>query len=853
MSTSEPRSHVALTLRAADPATEITVLNREFEPRARGTGQLTVWVAPDVYKVKLRTGTSVHEELVLVPPGSGEILKEYDDSASAFPSPAPLANTTTASAEHVAAAERESRLAHAPGLGSGSSIFVFARDWTPPGRPPFPPGATPHPARGLSLVSHGATAGDARLVDFEAASAGPPGGTWAACNVRLSPGAYRLRLSVPDGESMEQTVIASPGWQTQVFLLQREYAKKKRRRGHGHEHGDPDVPRDPDALRADLAGAAVLLARGEGFTADDRGARLTELARLALVGRRRLAAAVRALLPDRIEHPMLGIFAAHLLLAEERPDARLILSLVRRLRELLGASHPDVTAVALAAGESAPPGAFTVPPMLRASWSIVANATVERPELVPAESFCSAMAARILRYDPWLLWRVRETPAWSPFADDPPPTGLVSAIEAYLAPNVGGEAPVVARVAGQGVLHAQAASLGEAQVRALVKSLDLPRAKVEQLVGQVEVARGPAARAASRSAPPAPGAGGADDYAIVVGINRYPALVDLEGPERDARAFRDWLLDSGGGAVPAEHVRLLVSSDHPPAMSPLDAKPTAAMFYRECAALMQVAARNAEEGLGRRIGRRLYLYMSGHGIAPSFDETALLMANATVTQTGYHVPGRLVAEHFRAAAYFDEVLLFMDCARERTPRATLAPVPFTAVYGPPPLSPRWFYAFSSKWGLISVERRIGGEVRGVFSAALLAGLRGGAAAAGGQITAASLASYLYGGMKAFLDLADLENVDLTLEPEVSYDPSVGDEFVIARVPDLEFPVTITFAEAARGQRAEVRSATLDAIAETTAGDAPWRLSLRPGLYLATAGAAQRPFEVRGPAETRLVL
>ena len=60
-----------------------------------------------------------------------------------------------------------------------------------------------------------------------------------------------------------------------------------------------------------------------------------------------------------------------------------------------------------------------------------------------------------------------------------------------------------------------------------------------------------------------------DDYAIAIGIRRYPLLGpphppgnphDLMGPELDAKEIYDWMADPAGGGVP-ENNRLLVTSD----------------------------------------------------------------------------------------------------------------------------------------------------------------------------------------------------------------------------------------------------------------------------------------------------
>ena len=50
------------------------------------------------------------------------------------------------------------------------------------------------------------------------------------------------------------------------------------------------------------------------------------------------------------------------------------------------------------------------------------------------------------------------------------------------------------------------------------------------------------------------------DHAVVVGITNYPSLSQLKGPENDAKAFRDWLVDKDGGAIPKGNVSCILSS-----------------------------------------------------------------------------------------------------------------------------------------------------------------------------------------------------------------------------------------------------------------------------------------------------
>src|SRR3712207_3939058 len=131
--------------------------------------------------------------------------------------------------------------------------------------------------------------------------------------------------------------------------------------------------------------------------------------------------------------------------------------------------------------------------------------------------------------------------------------------------------------------------------------------------------------------------------------------------------------------------------------------------------------------------------MAGHGFGPDLDSACLLMANATPNRTSYHVPGKPWANHFMASGYFEEVLLFMDCCRERYSTKVMN-IPDDLVSSG---ASGWrFYAFASKYTKLSKEREIDGRVRGVFTVTLLQALEGGAANAEGKVTGRSLSSFL---------------------------------------------------------------------------------------------------------------
>ena len=67
----------------------------------------------------------------------------------------------------------------------------------------------------------------------------------------------------------------------------------------------------------------------------------------------------------------------------------------------------------------------------------------------------------------------------------------------------------------------------------------------------------------------------AEDYAVVVGVSRYPTLRapapgsahDLQGPDADSEAVYQWLTDPGGGGVPEGQAILINSARHAAAVA----------------------------------------------------------------------------------------------------------------------------------------------------------------------------------------------------------------------------------------------------------------------------------------------
>jgi hypothetical protein len=457
MSDSPKRQPVSITIRAGDPGTEIFLMDSDLQRIAQAVGVLNTEQPAGIYQVKLRAGTSIQEDLVKV--GKTPFEKSYPPLA--ISSPVPLQDTYQTHEFHVDNAEAHSTVQHVD-KGSGSFIYIFARDWTSktPGEGKNVGSETyDHPARGLKLIDKDGV----ELVDFEKQSAAElKCEPWAACNVKINPGSYILRLHAPDGSVWERTLVASPNWQTQCFLLQRYFGESK----------GPDI-----------AGATVVTRKQElGFSCADKDLRLIELARLALINERPIMSAeVEDLLTRKFENPLLGIFGAHLLIELEQSRGRpyepgLLEHVIKKLRDLLQHPHPDVEALAWKAGLRDADYKFEMPPMIRRSWTLMTHASADKGDVIPPDSLNTHIYDRILVAEPWLVWAGEQQ------ADDE--SQVLETLALYLQAQESAQEQPPARPGlkslGSVSFDLAPKSVETNEVRDLTQQLSIPRSVIEQ-------------------------------------------------------------------------------------------------------------------------------------------------------------------------------------------------------------------------------------------------------------------------------------------------------------------------------------------------------------------------------------
>ncbi len=130
------------------------------------------------------------------------------------------------------------------------------------------------------------------------------------------------------------------------------------------------------------------------------------------------------------------------------------------------------------------------------------------------------------------------------------------------------------------------------------------------------------------------------DFAVVIGLNYYPNLGDLKGAEPDALAFAEWLRSEA--EVPPCNIQLITSSMYGPVSDALEARPNCVDVDRPFRRLLALGRAISP----KRVGRRLYIFLAGHGFSPDWDTASMFTADALNEDLGFSLPGRPAASVF---------------------------------------------------------------------------------------------------------------------------------------------------------------------------------------------------------------
>jgi uncharacterized caspase-like protein len=334
-------------------------------------------------------------------------------------------------------------------------------------------------------------------------------------------------------------------------------------------------------------------------------------------------------------------------------------------------------------------------------------------------------------------------------------------------------------------------------------------------------------------------------YGVVVGINRYPELRRLERARGDAERFAEWLRDPAGGGLPHANVRAVVVDDAkiPDGTPRKDALPTRNEVLHALFDFRKAVEHHVRDNPDDWEKTRLYFYVSGHGIAPTAGEAALLMANAGPEWYGENLACGRLLDFLGESQSFREVVVFADCCREWVPDAPLGDVSWTRSRRD---NGKVTTAFgcATFFGDIALEPAALGvhapdDLRGYFTQALLEGLRGQGVSAAGTIDTNGLAQYVRPRVKDLTKGRRYPQI-----PTMDADPAEPIVFRQAPSAPVLHRVRFVFVTPFAGD-AELRDGNLNLIARHTVPGADWTVQLANGLYEVAAANGTGAFRANG--------
>lgn len=364
---SEPT--VAVWIVAADSGSQIIIYDASFQPVGYGIGRLTLSLTRGIYKARFKAGDRMADELFEV----DDMPITLNGPALTFSSPIPLTNTSTNHEYHYHPARDLASKPPLASVGNGGQVFVFARDSRQQFNAP-PPG--PPQWQGLCIRN----AKHVSVFDIDPKGVIAPQNGFASAKIELNPGLYFLEQ--PDCAHLDMVLklpfVVCEGWCTHVYVDSKDACK-------------PDSPTTPvnDAQRVlDLAGAAMVMLRLNASTQlDDDVARLSEIARQGLMHSQEAVSTqdLEEMLDGKREFPMLGLYAAHVLLARPETDWGKVARIAQHLVRWLGSGHPDVDVLLALCAKHGVTTNQTIsglwPPLLAASWDLAMANNVEPGKL----------------------------------------------------------------------------------------------------------------------------------------------------------------------------------------------------------------------------------------------------------------------------------------------------------------------------------------------------------------------------------------------------------------------------------------------------------------------------------------
>ena len=205
-----------------------------------------------------------------------------------------------------------------------------------------------------------------------------------AQSVRVREGFYRLAYRLGD-TVCELPIFALANWHTRIYLMSQP---------------------TPQGLAPDFGRASVLWVRpGVGFNPSRPDIQVLESVRAAAESGRRFVTdkGLTDALYQKFENPMLGLISAQALLQRNAIDQALLSEVTDNLEQMLG-PIPDVIALKLKVNPNAPVTPIEWPPILRWSWQLLLQQSVDRPDLIRRYSLAEQAGSHLAGDGIWVSW-----------------------------------------------------------------------------------------------------------------------------------------------------------------------------------------------------------------------------------------------------------------------------------------------------------------------------------------------------------------------------------------------------------------------------------------------------------------
>lgn len=371
---------------ADDRLAELTIVDSHYHTRARGVGRIECNLPRGLYVARARSGESTLQKKVRVT--SENVFVEFSVVGNIHSS-APLDSDSFEQA-------RMHSIGVAPAVTQNASSWMLLALRHTVGSQSTSDFQPVQNAGGFELCSVNGNP----IQTFGSLTLSPtPSGHWVSA-LQLESGWYTLAIPGDSGSRILLPLYVGARFSPSVFVELRE-----------QQEGSPRPDLDRLLVSYDDRESGI-------FRNTDR-MRAIELARRSLVlGRNILTPALMEILyHQKYQDPILGLFAAHLLLSDRTGDkgATAFAEVVENTGKILGyPQHPDLV-IARALGRQcgwwkAPSmpgdaGPLVAPPLLRSSWDGMLQLKDRRQELVAMESPLRQIAGSLIRSNAWVLWR----------------------------------------------------------------------------------------------------------------------------------------------------------------------------------------------------------------------------------------------------------------------------------------------------------------------------------------------------------------------------------------------------------------------------------------------------------------